>query len=189
MGLFFFFSSRRRHTRYWRDWSSDVCSSDLRGARPRARSARRRMSAMEAHAREYNFCSSCPKVCRFSCPVSESTKNETTTPWGKMTAAHLALTAQRPLDAEGAKALHACTGCGRCTEFCKHHNGVAGSLFAARGEAIARGVQPAGASSTLGTFAQAQNPFGRQLAPIVARWRAEAPVRYPLFPGCSSLVK
>src|SRR5258707_14474043 len=22
-------SSRRRHTRYWRDWSSDVCSSDL----------------------------------------------------------------------------------------------------------------------------------------------------------------
>src|SRR5919112_2199821 len=28
--IFFFFSSRRRHTRYWRDWSSDVCSSDLR---------------------------------------------------------------------------------------------------------------------------------------------------------------
>src|SRR3712207_516312 len=25
----FFFSSRRRHTIYWRDWSSDVCSSDL----------------------------------------------------------------------------------------------------------------------------------------------------------------
>src|SRR3712207_8849525 len=25
-----FLSSRRRHTRYWRDWSSDVCSSDLR---------------------------------------------------------------------------------------------------------------------------------------------------------------
>src|SRR5438445_12323017 len=28
--MLFFFSSRRRHTRYWRDWSSDVCSSDLR---------------------------------------------------------------------------------------------------------------------------------------------------------------
>src|SRR6266542_119797 len=26
---FFFFSSRRRHTRCYRDWSSDVCSSDL----------------------------------------------------------------------------------------------------------------------------------------------------------------
>src|SRR5699024_9784904 len=29
--FFFFFSSRRRHTRSKRDWSSDVCSSDLIG--------------------------------------------------------------------------------------------------------------------------------------------------------------
>src|SRR3712207_8525077 len=29
LGACLFFSSRRRHTRYWRDWSSDVCSSDL----------------------------------------------------------------------------------------------------------------------------------------------------------------
>src|SRR2546422_507687 len=29
MVFFFFFSSRRRHTRCSRDWSSDVCSSDL----------------------------------------------------------------------------------------------------------------------------------------------------------------
>src|SRR2546426_5933110 len=48
MLCFFFFSSRRRHTRLQGDWSSDVCSSDLqrrarrvpgdearRGARPR----------------------------------------------------------------------------------------------------------------------------------------------------------
>src|SRR3989449_7377404 len=30
---FFFFSSRRRHTRCSRDWSSDVCSSDLNDTR------------------------------------------------------------------------------------------------------------------------------------------------------------
>src|SRR2546430_16426919 len=29
MYIFFFFSSRRRHTRFDCDWSSDVCSSDL----------------------------------------------------------------------------------------------------------------------------------------------------------------
>src|SRR5207245_9386351 len=34
MACDFFFSSRRRHTRCYRDWSSDVCSSDL----PRAQS-------------------------------------------------------------------------------------------------------------------------------------------------------
>src|SRR2546430_5294087 len=28
--MFFFFSSRRRHTRFDCDWSSDVCSSDLK---------------------------------------------------------------------------------------------------------------------------------------------------------------
>src|SRR6266542_3986499 len=45
--LFFFFSSRRRHTRCYRDWSSDVCSSDLLGwseeprACPTARTRRR----------------------------------------------------------------------------------------------------------------------------------------------------
>src|SRR6266496_2650808 len=33
MFFFFFFSSRRRHTRSLRDWSSDVCSSDLGLAR------------------------------------------------------------------------------------------------------------------------------------------------------------
>src|SRR2546429_6105662 len=32
--FFFFFSSRRRHTRCSRDWSSDVCSSDLLHGRP-----------------------------------------------------------------------------------------------------------------------------------------------------------
>src|SRR5439155_1986976 len=49
--FFFFFSSRRRHTRWPRDWSSDVCSSDLvsaasRGLRfdlPQSNPAERRM--------------------------------------------------------------------------------------------------------------------------------------------------
>src|SRR5204863_5794054 len=40
---YFFFSSRRRHTSSLRDWSSDVCSSDLRG--PVLGRAERRMMA------------------------------------------------------------------------------------------------------------------------------------------------
>src|SRR2546430_13234932 len=38
--LFFFFSSRRRHTRFDCDWSSDVCSSDLLRRGPRGRRRR-----------------------------------------------------------------------------------------------------------------------------------------------------
>src|SRR6266536_2571714 len=48
---FFFFSSRRRHTRSTRDWSSDVCSSDLRGnltGRTRA-AQRQRVHAPPCH--------------------------------------------------------------------------------------------------------------------------------------------
>src|SRR6478735_12846411 len=38
--MFFFFSSRRRHTRLQGDWSSDVCSSDLPGGRGPLRQSR-----------------------------------------------------------------------------------------------------------------------------------------------------
>src|SRR3712207_59372 len=37
-----FFSSRRRHTRYWRDWSSNVCSSDL--VEPKTKADQEKMS-------------------------------------------------------------------------------------------------------------------------------------------------
>src|SRR5438477_12732180 len=45
--FFFFFSSRRRHTRLTCDWSSDVCSSDLIALSPFREAGYRRL--MEAH--------------------------------------------------------------------------------------------------------------------------------------------
>src|SRR5690606_40190654 len=45
----FFFSSRRRHTRFSRDWSSDVCSSDLPDDR-QSRSTRVLQQASGAHS-------------------------------------------------------------------------------------------------------------------------------------------
>src|SRR2546426_7902577 len=59
MSLFFFFSSRRRHTRLQGDWSSDVCSSDLehlaeekhaREAGPRSRFKRKSSCAVSSRA-------------------------------------------------------------------------------------------------------------------------------------------
>src|SRR6267378_2626245 len=44
-GVHFFFSSRRRHTRSLRDWSSDVCSSDLRARMPGSSRTYRERSA------------------------------------------------------------------------------------------------------------------------------------------------
>src|SRR6266576_2159098 len=50
--FFFFFSSRRRHTRSLRDWSSDVCSSDLGRESSQAHVQR---DEMHAHAAGANF--------------------------------------------------------------------------------------------------------------------------------------
>src|SRR5688572_32455419 len=47
---FFFFSSRRRHTRFDCDWSSDVCSSDLPG-RGRLGPRLRRLPRRDRHRR------------------------------------------------------------------------------------------------------------------------------------------
>src|SRR5437868_14066044 len=53
--IFFFFSSRRRHTRSKRDWSSDVCSSDLPHRRAFFKPFMHNQQSAE-------FCSSCHKV-------------------------------------------------------------------------------------------------------------------------------
>src|SRR3712207_8534599 len=42
----FFFSSRRRHTRYWRDWSSDVCSSDLSSSESGEKASTKRVTTI-----------------------------------------------------------------------------------------------------------------------------------------------
>jgi Fe-S oxidoreductase len=141
------------------------------------------------HAPAYTTCAFCPKMCRFACPVAEAAPTESLSTWGKMTASHLVQTGRRAVDEDAARAVHACTGCMRCTSFCKHENEVGPALFAARGATIEGGLQPRGAASSLATFTQAQNPFGRELASLVAARRARDPVKFPLFPGCSALVK
>src|SRR3989449_4211687 len=58
MYFFFFFSSRRRHTRCSRDWSSDVCSSDLpcrrkgRACDPKTRAKAETQTAFQQSAGE-----------------------------------------------------------------------------------------------------------------------------------------
>src|SRR3989454_2844996 len=50
--FFFFFSSRRRHTRLQGDWSSDVCSSDLRSFRERITTLESEILPLETRLKE-----------------------------------------------------------------------------------------------------------------------------------------
>lgn len=82
---------------------------------------------------EPEACFYCPEMCRFSCPVAETLKDNSVTPRGKMSLVHLA---ERGFSDEkvagGAEErlwfLEQCTGCGRCTEFCLYENDV-GSIL------------------------------------------------------------
>jgi Fe-S oxidoreductase len=147
------------------------------------------MSDLDQHRQAYSYCAYCPKVCRFACPVSEATQSESVSTWGKMSEAYLATQHGRPLDENGTQALYACTGCMRCRTFCKHQNEVGFALFSARSLAVERNMAPEPALSTVRTFKQHQNPFGVDLAEKLERYRAEVPVRFPLFPGCTPLAK
>lgn len=144
---------------------------------------------LEQHRQAYAYCAFCPKACRFACPVSEAMHSETTSTWGKMTQAFLAAGGLKPLGEGGAQALYACTGCMRCRSFCKHENEVGLALASARRLAVRAGLAPEGAKSTLETFTRHQNPFGVDLSEVVSRYRAEGPVRFPLFTGCTALAK
>ena len=65
-------------------------------------------------------CTFCPKLCRFACPVAEAERRETVTPWGLMSRANFVRKGQVPLDVETAAIFEHCTGCGRCTQNCRH---------------------------------------------------------------------
>src|SRR2546422_2223203 len=65
ISVYFFFSSRRRHTRCSRDWSSDVCSSDLLRKRRARRFRRARvLGAAPVHPRAATWYA----VLALSCP-------------------------------------------------------------------------------------------------------------------------
>src|SRR5215469_17657932 len=54
--FFFFFSSRRRHTRSLRDWSSDVCSSDLDRGAPDRQGRHRLHAELSTLDRQGQYC-------------------------------------------------------------------------------------------------------------------------------------
>lgn len=137
--------------------------------------------------REYAYCTACPKLCRFSCPVAEAERRETVTPWGKMEVGHQLETQARPLDASSAEAVYACTGCMRCTQHCRHENHVAPALVALRAEAVRAEVAPPAVKQLADRFAAHGSPYATSLreAAVKAGMREEG----TYFPGCTALVK
>jgi Fe-S oxidoreductase len=145
--------------------------------------------------RAAELCEFCPKMCRFSCPVSEAAKREAFTPWGKVS---LAVLAGRDPHPSAAEAFGACTGCLRCQFYCAHANDVPAVLYAARATAIRAGSAPAPWSAVATRMAAAGHAESADLAAVHAAIAADearassrpAADQVPaplLFAGCDAL--
>ena len=117
----------------------------------------RQLPVLEARRRELETCVYCPKLCRSACPVSNAEPRETLIPWGKMSTAFFAARGDVPLDESHAAPAWACTGCWACREACDHRNEVAPTLFDARDALVQKGLGPAAAKKTLGSFGSEQS--------------------------------
>lgn len=98
------------------------------------------MSRLNKHIKALDYCTYCPKLCTFACPVSNAENRESVTPWAKMTLANLFRKNKLELTKENAEPLYHCLACRLCTTYCKHEIDVAEVLSDARAMLIDKGI-------------------------------------------------
>lgn len=147
-----------------------------------------------AEDRGVDTCTTCPKLCRWACPVAEAEARETSSPWSLTILSGLLKRGHAAVDEVGALPYH-CTHCGACTEACLHHNDVPLWLSLARSRVRAAHAAPPAVGEVASHFAVAGNPYGEPLGPGLERVVAEArggdgprPSGAILYhPGCTTL--
>ncbi len=119
---------------------------------------------LAAHRKATDFCTFCPKMCRFGCPVAEATKKESHTPTAKVTSLRLVREAKVELTREVASQFYACTGCGQSKNLCEHRIEVPPQLYAGRALAVERGVAPPAAARLAEALREGGSRYGPALA-------------------------
>ena len=96
----------------------------------------------KAERRALRYCTYCPRLCRFACPVAHSEGRETVTPWGKMRLLYLLDQGTVDVDQSVVEPLFHCISCGRCQTFCRHDISPASVLAKGRAQLVAAGFAP-----------------------------------------------
>lgn len=137
---------------------------------------------------QISYCASCPKLCRFTCPVANAEARETSSPWGRQSLLHLIRNGHRQFDHEAGELFYHCATCLLCTRYCDHEIEVAAVMLAAREEAVLRELAHPVVDTIRYAFGKTANPFGKDLSIplkelVPAKYQTEeAQVMY--FPGC-----
>ncbi len=151
-------------------------------------SARQRLNTVEDTG--LDTCTTCPSLCRFSCPVAEVEARETTSPHRLVTLAQLVKKGAARVEGTADVAYH-CSSCNACKSSCLHDNDVPLLLALWRGRILEKGFAPPPVREVLGHFAVAANPTGASLDPLLKAATDKKPGRGAVsyFPGCGTLQK
>src|SRR5688572_13497774 len=139
-------------------------------------------------ARQLDYCTFCPKMCRHACPVSTASGRETHIPQAKMDRLNQLRLGRSEWTAETVDPLYACTGCRHCTEYCDHENEPGLVLLSGRAAAVQRGVQHPALTSYSERFRARERRLTAQVATqFEGQLVSEGELGY--WPGCDAIDK
>ena len=139
-------------------------------------------------ARQLDYCTFCPKMCRHACPVSTASGRETYIPQVKMDRLNQLRLGRSKWTPETTDPLWACTGCRHCTMYCDHDNEPGLVLFSGRAAAVDRGVpHPALAGYSERFRAREQRLSAQVAAGFPEHLATEGELG--LWPGCDAIDK
>lgn len=145
-------------------------------------------------ATQLDNCTYCPKMCRHACPVSGVSGHETHTPQAKMGQLSQLRRGRADWNPAQTGPLWACTGCRHCTTYCDHDSEPGLTLFAGRGQAVARGAGHPALAGYSDRFRRRDERLAAQLREQfpdeATAWdRGAAPGTTGFLPGCDTVGK
>jgi Fe-S oxidoreductase len=139
-------------------------------------------------AKQLDYCTFCPKMCRHACPVSTASGRETYIPQVKMDRLNQLRLGRTAWSTESTDPLWACTGCRHCTVYCDHGNEPGLVLLSGRAAAVDRGVPHPALAGYSERFRAREQRLSTQLATGFAdRMATEGELGF--WPGCDAIDK
>ena len=139
-------------------------------------------------AKQLDYCTFCPKMCRHACPVSTASGRETYIPQVKMDRLNQLRLGRTAWSTESTDPLWACTGCRHCTVYCDHGNEPGLVLLSGRAAAVDRGVPHPALAGYSERFRAREQRLSAQLATGFAdRMATQGDLGF--WPGCDAIDK
>ena len=146
---------------------------------------------LDKFKKEITYCTFCPKMCRFACPVAEALDSETLIPSGKLTLLYLLQDKALEINKEMVEVFYKCTTCMACRTYCKHEIEVPQVLEAARALAVREGVTLERVDNLIQVMESSLNPYGEdlkdKLKKIVPERLLNKDTEILYFPGCTAV--